>query len=309
MTAITRDASMRRITAKERMTEAGNRPECNSRGFTLVEMLVSMAILAILVILMAQVINAVSQTIAKAGDHIQCDIEAQVVFDRLADDIGQIINRSDVDSLFIGMPTNSLGTNNNDQIYFYTQGSSFSTNATNLNPVALVAYRVNKRRLERLGIAKEWDDLPYLTPSNSQTGFVASNPLQNLGNATNYFHIIAPSVFRMEVALLMKAGTKNADGSINQNNSYANLTNSTNSWHGLTNVMAIVVALGILDQTSRRIVTDQQLDSLASALPDSSTNGGVSIATWTSKAMTTTNIPLAARSQIRIYQRSFPVKR
>ena len=290
------------------MTEVKSGTGNRVSGYSLLELMVAMAILAILVVLLAQVINTTSQVITKATDHMQCDTEAQIVFDRLADDIAQVINRSDVDALFIGMP-NASSTNYNDQMYFYSQGTGFATNTANPSQVSLIGYRVNNRSLERLGVLKSWDDLPYLTPSNSQTGFVATNPLANLGAATNYFHVIAPSIFRMEIALLMKVGSRNADGSVNQANSYANLTNSTNYWHGLTNVMAIVVALGILDQTSRKIVTGQQLDALAASLPNASTNGGVSIATWTSLAMTTTNIPPSARSQIRIYQRSFPVKR
>lgn len=285
------------------------------KGYSLLEMLIALVILALLVVMFAQVINTISQMITKATNHMQCDAEAQLVFDRVGDDIAQIVNRSDVDSLFIGMPTNSSGTDHNDEMFFYSQGAGLATNATNQSQVSLISYRINNRRLERLGVTKSWDDLPYLTPSNSQTGFLAGNPLQNLGAATNYFHTLAPSVFRMEITLLMKVGTinpkgsPNGDYSINQVNSYANLTNSTNSWHGVTNVMAIVVALGMLDQTSRKIVTDQQLDSLSAILPDSSINGGTSIATWTGKALTTTNVSPATRSQIRIYQRSFPIKR
>lgn len=310
MMGCTKDAKTSKITkAKERMIRAGGVPKKSLSGYSLIEMLVSMIVLALLVVLLAQVINTVSKMVTKASQHIQSDTEAQTVFARLQDDIAQIINRSDVDSLFLGMPTNSAGTNNNDLMVFYTQGASYSTNSTNQSPVSVVAYRVTNNQLQRLAITRGWDDLPYLTPSNSQTGFPATNPLQGLGTATNYFHTIAPSVFRMEIALLMRTGTKNADGTTNGPNSYANITNSSSTWHGLTNVMAIVVALGLLDQTSRKIVTDQKLNSLALTLPDASTNGGISIASWTSKAMTSTNIPSAAISQIRIYQRSFPVTR
>ena len=290
-------------------TERDTRSEEGCRGFTLLEMVVALAVMAVLVVLLVQVINAVSDVVTKASDRVQCDLEAQTVFDRISDDIAQIINRPDVDALFLGLPTNSTGTDNNDQIYFYTQGSGFSTNTTNQSPVSLIAYQVNNTHLQRLGLTRGWDDLPYVTPSNAQTTFIATAPLQNFGTASNYFHTIAPSVFRMEITLLMKAGTINADGTTNSMNSYANLTNSTNPWHGLTNVMAVVVALSLLDQTSRQIVTTQQLKALALTLPDASTNGGISISTWTSMAMTATNIPPAVRSEIRIYQRSFPVKR
>ena len=64
-------------------------------------------------------------------------------------------------------------------------------------------------------------------------------------------------------------GSKNPDGTVNQPNSYANLTNSTNYWHGLTNVMAIVVALGILaapDSTGSTLALATILPAIVAAI-------------------------------------------
>ena len=278
-------------------------------GFTLIEMLVALAVLAVLVALLGQVVNQVSETITRATEHTQSDTEAEVIFDRIGDDIAQIINRTDVDSLFVGMSTNSGGSDNNDQMFFYSQGAGFSTNGSNPSPVTLISYLVTNQALVRLGVARSWDDIPFITPSNGITEFSGSTPLSNVGNPTNYFHVIGPSVFRMEVALLMEPDSINPDGSTNGINTYANIGSGTNSWHGLTNVSSIVVALGILDQTSRKIMTPQQLSNVAAALPDSMTNGGVPIGNWSTNAYSVPNIPPAALSQVRVYQRSFPVKR
>ena len=313
---ITRVAMMAAVEKKKIMGaatinkhEQGDRTGHQSGGFTIVELLVALSVLAILVVLMAQVINQVAVTMTRASEHAQSDSEADVVFGRLADDIAQVVNRPDLDSLFIGMPTDPSGTVHNDQMFFYTQGSGFSTNSANQSPVTLVSYLVTNQALKRMGVARSWDDQSFITPSNSLTGFNGSSPLTNFGRAANYFHVIGPSVFRMEVALLMEPGSTNSDGTTNGNNSYAYISGVTNPWHGLTNVASIVVALGVLDQTSRKILTDQQLSNLAAAFPDAITNGGIPIVNWASNQYSVAGIPRAALSQVRIYQHSFPVTR
>jgi prepilin-type N-terminal cleavage/methylation domain-containing protein len=281
----------------------------NTSGYSLIELLVAMLVLAILVVLLSQVINQTSRTIGRSSDHMQSDIEAQLIFTRMADDIAQIINRTDVDSLFIGMPTNASGTDHNDQMFFYSQGSGFVTNGSNHSTTTLISYLVTNQSLMRLGVACAWDDQMFVTTSNALTWFNGTSPLSNFGNATNYYHPLGPSVFRMEIALLMEPGSINVDGTTNGTNAYANITNGTNPWYGLHNVASIVVGLGILDQTSRKIVTPQQLTNLAAALPDATTNGGIPIASWTSIAFSVAGIPQEALSQVRFYQRSFPVTR
>ena len=304
--AIPAAAALRIIMAAVKINNGESQRGSRQDAFTLVEMLVALAVLAVLVVLMAQVLNQVSETISRATQHTQSDTEAEVIFDRMGDDIAQIINRSDVDSLFIGVSTNS---GNNDQMYFYSHGAGFSTNGTNSSPVTLISYLVTNNALVRLGISKSWDDITFITPSNTETVFNGSSPLTNSGNSANYFHVIGPSVFRMEIALLMEPGSTNANGTTNGNNTYANIGSGSNSWHGLTNVSSIVVALGILDQTSRKLTTTQQLTNLAAAFPNATTNGGIPIGVWSTNFYSVPQVPQIVLSQTRIYQRSFPVKR
>jgi hypothetical protein len=83
-----------------------------------------------------------------------------------------------------------------------------STNTTtNNSQIALIGYQIASNSLQRLGIEESWDTLSF-----------ATNLSTNGIDETNY-HTIAPSVFRMEFALLMKPGSTN--NSTNYNNGFA----------------------------------------------------------------------------------------
>ena len=297
------------MTARATMIETGRKRERDASAFTLLEMLVALTVLVLMVILTAQITGNTSKVTSGVSRQLDADAEARSIFDRMGADFSQMVIRPDVDALFLGLPLGSAGADHNDQLYFYSQVPAYSTNAAQQSPLALIAYRVRNQSLERLGASRSWDEIPFLTLSNSLTGFDPNALLQNLGDVTNHFQVIAPSVFRMEAAFLMKPGTTNGDGSVNTVNSYAKMNDAVNPRHGFANVAAIVVALGVLDRTSRAVVSGTQLDSLASLLRDASTNGGIPLAAWNSNAFSASDIPLAARSRVRFYIRHFPLKR
>ena len=67
------------------------------RAFTLVEMLISIVVLALLILTAAQVMNTAATVVRPANKHIDTDTEARVVFDRMAADFGKMLKRSDID--------------------------------------------------------------------------------------------------------------------------------------------------------------------------------------------------------------------
>src|SRR2546421_12202060 len=69
-------------------------------GFTLVEMLISTAVLALLILIVTQVINTAATTVRPANRHIDTDTEARTVFDRMAVDFAQKLKRKDVEYYF-----------------------------------------------------------------------------------------------------------------------------------------------------------------------------------------------------------------
>ena len=79
------------------------------------------------------------------------------------------------------------------------------------------------------------------------------------------------------------------------------------SINGLADVSAIIVGLGILDSTSRKIVS--KTTEMIAALPDSK-DGEAIATTWTAgDYLTQSGVPRAAASQLRIYQRYFYLKK
>jgi len=300
---------MMMTTASATMIKLGAQNKSEASGFTLIEMMVALTVLVLLVLLTAQIMGNTSKVTSGVSRQLDADAEARSVFDRMGADLSQMVIRADVDALFLGLPRGGVGNDRNDQLYFYSQVPAYSANGAQQSSISLISYRVKNQCLERLGAARSWDEIPFLTASNSLTGFDPNALLQNLGDVTNRFQVIAPSVFRLEAAFLMKPGTTNGDGTVNAINSYAKMNDALKPRHGFANVAAIVVAIGIVDQKSRASFNGAQLDSLASLLPDASTNGGIPLAAWSSNAFSATNVPLAVRSRARFYIRHFPLKR
>jgi hypothetical protein len=85
----------------------------------------------------------------------------------------------------------------------------------------------------------------------------------------------------------------------------------------MQDVEGIVVVLGILDETSMKLVYAtpgtsnafvNNMRGSSNNFPNATTNG-IPVATWITRARTINSIPLAARVQIRVYQRYFPLNR
>src|SRR5262249_25058278 len=139
------------------------------RGFTLVELLVSITVVALLVLLVSQLMNSATAITRTGHKQIDTDTQARVVLDRMALDFAQMLKRTDVD-YYVKSPGGSYHTNphgklvghlvpgqqGSDQIAFYSQVpgyNSTSSNTSSQSPISLVAYRVNtsSNQLERMG--------------------------------------------------------------------------------------------------------------------------------------------------------------
>ena len=280
----------------------------------MVELLVACSILALLVVLVAQMVGSASSVTGNSKKRLDADDEARLVFDRLAGDINGMVKRRDINPLF-------LASNGNDSFYFYSQAPAYSTNAAASNSqVALIGYAVTNSGigLVRFSAGQSWDGLRFSNPS--LTSITATSP-------TN-FHVIAPNVFRMEFALLMKPG------SVNNTNGLGPVTNvgtvsingtnvifqTNNAGQACKDVSGIVLAIALLDPTSRQVVGTNALTALASLMGDAniiteitsgalngSLTNGIPVDTWRTNALINSGIPPAARAQIRVYQRYIPI--
>ena len=121
-----------------------DKPFSSKQGFTLVELLVSMAILAILLALIAAVLQGAANSTSQTEGHVNADAEAGLVFNRMARDLAAMPKRNDVDALFYKSPTPSATAAQNDSMFFFTENPASTSSATGwqASNVSLVGYQV-----------------------------------------------------------------------------------------------------------------------------------------------------------------------
>src|SRR5947207_11003583 len=107
-------------------------------AFTLLEMIVSIAVLLLLVALFGQVINRATAITRIDSRHVDTDTQARAVLDRISADIGRMLKRTDVD-YYVKQPQGYNGHGNghayghkvqtgqqgSDQIAFFTQTQGY----------------------------------------------------------------------------------------------------------------------------------------------------------------------------------------
>ena len=126
-------------------------------AFSLLEVMISTAVVAMLILLVAQLMSSAT-TITRTGTkHIDTDTQARLVLDRMAVDFAQMLKRTDVD-YYVKGPTNYNGHGNghgygkkvvsgqqgSDQIAFFSQVRGYYPSSGSQSPFSLVAYRVNQ---------------------------------------------------------------------------------------------------------------------------------------------------------------------
>jgi len=266
-------------------------------GFTLAEMLVSIAVMIILVLLVTQLINTAATTVRPANKHIDTDTQARVVLDRMALDFAQMLKRTDVD-YYVKAPAGYKKTNphgkgvgqlqkgqqGNDQIAFFTQASGIYPQTTNQSSISLVAYRINNNSsspsylmLERMGRGLLWNPgsgqnspMIFLPLTIDGTWPAATNNDGSAQSQDSTYETIGPQVFRLEYYYLLKDGTITdvpAENWISTQSLDANL-------NAFGDVEAIGIAIAAIDPASRSMISQQQLINLMSDLPDFETAHG-----------------------------------
>jgi prepilin-type N-terminal cleavage/methylation domain-containing protein len=116
-------------------------------GFTLVEILVSIAVLGLMMVGVAQILSGTLSTSLGAYKHMDADTQARVVLDRMAFDIAHIVKRTDVDYFFQKNSYLAGGPNyGNDQMAFYSESGGYYpsgvTSSAGGGDVSLVGYMI-----------------------------------------------------------------------------------------------------------------------------------------------------------------------
>jgi len=160
-------------------------------GFTLAELLVSMAVLIIITLMLTQLMTNATAINRTAHKHIDTDTQARVVFDRMALDFAQMTKRVDV-NYYVKQRAAYNGHGNghgwgrgknadqgSDQIAFFSAVPGYYPSTYSVgqqSPISLVAYRVTESnssdpaygRLVRMAKGLGWNALDS-NPNSNQT--------------------------------------------------------------------------------------------------------------------------------------------
>jgi hypothetical protein len=317
-------------------------------GFTLAELLVSMFVVTLIILMVAQLMTSATAVTRPGSKHIDTDTQARTVFDRMAVDFGHMLKRRDIDywlkqqgsryypghSFGHGQgrgrrpPRNQQGS---DQIAFYSQLPGYNPSSALPSPISLVGYRVNTGagadaprayQMERMAKGLIWNSTPPPGSNNPQPMVFLPVEIPTVWpSATNTdtdsdYEIIGPGVFRFEYNYLWKNGKLsdnpwNNDPAIVPAHTLADFPKD---------VEAIVVTIAVIDPASRSLLPDldQNMNDLIDGMEDFQTQQGRGPvrtgqieAQWNSvvaNAVSNGWIPPAAASAIRIYGRYFELK-
>jgi hypothetical protein len=273
-------------------------------AFTLAELLVTVAVLVLLVLLFTQLLNSAATITTLGHKQMDADAQARQLLDRMAIDFAQMVKRNDVDFFAKGtLAPNSVGGTmaGNDRIAFYSAVQGYYPTASYQSPVSLVAYRVNSNstsssynKMERMGKGLLWNGA---TPTPAPVVFMPLTIAATWSAATSSstsdadYEVIGPQVFRFEYCYLLKA-----TGSL-----------SITPPSDISGIAAIVADIAVIDDKSKVLLTNTQVNSLAGQLSDYAANmvPGQVRNNWQNTLNTNTTLPRSALSGVRVYERFF----
>lgn len=251
----------------------------NNRAFTLIEMLVSVAVFSLLVVLLLQISGGFASGTQNAKRAMDAASEARGVLDRLGFDLMGMVKSGGVvpeitkstgnDSIRFLSNVRSAGTDSRLAVVDYEMDTNFSGDpiASNFN---------SDIKLGRAAVPFTW---------NEKLG-------TNLPSTTNKHLVIGESILRFEITLLDENSLPIATPPMDD---------STPPKLDLTKISAIVVTIATLDPTSRSKLSTGDLDAIN--LPDP-TNNQDAMALW-NEVITSASQPQVVKENLRIFERTY----
>ncbi|MEI6872131.1 MAG: prepilin-type N-terminal cleavage/methylation domain-containing protein [Verrucomicrobiota bacterium] len=304
-------------------------PRTASAGFTLVELMVSITVLALLGGLVMQLMGSASKLTSTSKLASDCDTEARYALNQIAADITHRVRRPDVDAFVDKL-------DGDDRLYLFseTPGYSASLDATQRSDVSLVGYRVSisvnafsKKvyKLERYSKALPWSasgpdiPMPYVvldattglpTPESTLagTGGGAGGSFKTVITQDStedvYYQPIAENVVRFEVSVLRKPDLTTTPPTDARLLKDAEIPTEL-SRYGFSNIAAIVVTIAVLDSQNATRVDDGDLAKLQQLSDASATDfPKLPLDVWNTTFLTNaTSWRKPVTNGLRLYQR------
>jgi prepilin-type N-terminal cleavage/methylation domain-containing protein len=258
-------------------------------GFTLVELMVSISVLAILGGLVSQLMSSTSRLTSNSKQSSECDAEARYALSQISADLSYRVRRPDVDALV-------KKEDGNDEFFLFAETAGYAPKLSesgdenrfaNRSTVSLIGYRVEKEanknglelfQLKRYARALPWTDrdedkaLPFVvldsTGKPSAASTLAGTDGKGAGGSfekavtgdsgeKDYLQPIAQNVVRFEVSVVRKPDDKHPKAYLlNDEGVVTEL-----SKNGFANIASIVFSIAVLDTQAAAKTKQQDIDS------------------------------------------------
>lgn len=318
-----RDAGNREISGSPRPSVSAS---FLARGFSLLEILIGVVILAVLGLLIAQVITATTRATRMSNIGIDAAAQARLAFDRMGLDLAALVKRRDVD--FVA--TNSLGAGPPYSLMFLAEVTSPGIAAPNNRGVSLVGYQIGTTAdsltpcLLRGAVPLAWSGANSQGVTGIQTnGLPVALSSLPVALAAQDFDVLAPAVIRTVIGFqlypsdddleLANGSTVRARGQVVYSPPVLHDKDGNASIQiDRSQISSLIVGLVVLDpETLTQLKLDaSQVSLLASCFP-TPLDGELPVGKWTSicenAATLPPSIPLPARQSVRVFQRAFPI--
>jgi prepilin-type N-terminal cleavage/methylation domain-containing protein len=259
-------------------------------GFTLIELVVSMAVLTIMLTMVLQITNSARNAVKLTESKSNNDAIARRAFDRISRDLAQIVIRDDARIEFKSNP-------GNDQISFLTRAKGFTAAGdAGDRDVSLVSYSIlyDATAGERL-LRGSCGNL-FAVASPAALKLDASLPFSAV--SPDNLQLLSNNVIRFEVEYLIQGAS--------------GVTQEITAPATSQNLRGLVITLVTLDDWGRRAIKPDHLESLTANFTDAAT-GKQTLKTWSLKRdelakSGIAGLPKDALQSIRCYQRTFMIQ-
>ncbi len=306
-----------------------------TKGFTLVEILVAITVLALVILIIAQITDSASNSMRLSNRMIDAASQARIVFGCMGQDFSNLVRRADMPLTAQNDPP---GSGNVLSFVSAVASANASGNSSGNRNVSVVAYQISSSA-DNLGpdgasrpcLVRASKPIPWATTgyfgldgSGLPVSFAtASFPTSLVSQATD-FDVLAPGVIRFAVgfrlypdnqAVTLQDGTviANAQGQVVYSPPMRSFTASGGgvvSVIDVSRIGAVMVGLVVIDRTNLRLLTSTEITALETKFP-LPTNDTLPVPSWSATAESANalpmSVPLSARQALRVFECSYPV--
>ena len=229
------------------------------QAFSLIELITAAVVFLLLGVIIAQLLSSTTKLTGLSNKKQEADVQARLVFSRMALDFAKMLKRPDVGYYLLRQP-------GNDRMAFLSEVTGYYPSAANPGALSVVAYRLGESATEFKGLERLSKGLSWIGDATGESPAVFHQDIGTIfpaavgTTAAPEYEEIGPGVFRLEYFYVLKNGRLSEDPwDVDQGHSAV---------EGFRDVESVCVAIAVVDPAVFSRVTPAEMRALAAKLPD-----------------------------------------